>query len=104
MKNILKKIIIGYAKFRKRYAKGNNSVMKNLAYHGQNPELMVLSCCDSRVDPALILQCDLGDIFVIRNVANIVPPYEKNCGHHGTSAALEFGICNLKVKHYYIGT
>ena len=51
---------------------------------------MVVSCCDSRVDPALILQCDPGDLFVVRNVANIIPPYEKDEAHHGTSAALEF--------------
>lgn len=60
---------------------------------------MIVSCCDSRVDPALILQCDPGDLFVVRNVANIVPPYEKDEAHHGTSAALEFGVCFLKVKH-----
>jgi carbonic anhydrase len=58
----------------------------------------VVSCCDSRVDPALILQCDPGDLFVVRNVANIVPPYEKDEAHHGTSAALEFGIRVLQVK------
>jgi carbonic anhydrase len=60
---------------------------------------MVVACCDSRVDPALILQCDPGDLFVVRNVANIVPPYEKDAMHHGTSAALEFGIRFLQVKH-----
>ncbi|MGR0260992.1 carbonic anhydrase, partial [Klebsiella pneumoniae] len=52
--------------------------------------------------PALILQCDPGDLFVVRNVANIVPPYEKDGSHHGTSAALEFGICFLKVEHLII--
>lgn len=60
---------------------------------------MVVACCDSRVDPALILQCDPGDLFVVRNVANIVPPFEKDSGYHGTSAALEFGVRFLKVKH-----
>jgi len=73
--------------------------MDYLSRHGQQPKIMVVACCDSRVDPALILQCDPGDLFVVRNVANIVPPYEKDEAHHGTSAALEFGICFLKVKH-----
>ncbi len=102
MEKSLNKIIKGYSNFRKKYATGDNSIMKNLAYHGQKPEIMVVSCCDSRVDPALILQCDPGDLFIVRNVANIVPPYEKDERHHGTSAALEFGICYLNVKHLII--
>jgi len=73
--------------------------MQFLSHYGQQPQIMVVSCCDSRVDPALILQCDPGDLFVVRNVANIVPPYEKDEAHHGVSAALEFGICFLNVKH-----
>src|SRR3990167_3419835 len=99
MKNSLNKIIQGYQQFRKEYATGNQSVMRQLAMHGQKPQVMVIACCDSRVGPALILQCDPGDLFVARNVANIVPPYEKDAGHHGTSAALEFGVCFLKVSH-----
>ena len=99
MKNSFTKMMQGYELFRKKYAVGDNSVMQYLSNYGQKPEVMVISCCDSRVDPALILQCDPGDLFVVRNVANIVPPYEKDEAHHGTSAALEFGICFLKVKH-----
>src|SRR3984893_435901 len=89
----------GYQVFRKKYALGDQSVMQYLSYYGQQPEVMVVACCDSRVDPALILRCDPGDLFVVRNVANIIPAYEKDEAHHGTSAALEFGICFLKVKH-----
>lgn len=99
MKNSFNKILQGYQRFRQKYAQGDNSVMQYLSHHGQQPEVMVVSCCDSRVDPALILQCDPGDLFVVRNVANIIPPFEKDEAHHGTSAALEFGICFLKVKH-----
>lgn len=95
----MEKILKGYQEFRKKYAHGDKSVMKYLSYHGQNPETMVVACCDSRVDPAVILQCDPGDLFVIRNVANIVPPFEKDEMHHGTSAALEFGVCILKVRN-----
>lgn len=99
MKSSLSKILSGYHDFRQKYALGDNSIMRDLAYNGQQPETMIIACSDSRVDPALILQCDPGDLFVVRNVANIVPPYEKDKAHHGVSAALEFGICYLKVKH-----
>jgi len=99
MKNSFSKILKGYQNFRKIYALSDKSVMQHLSDHGQKPEIMMVSCCDSRVDPAVILQCDPGDLFVVRNVANIVPPFEKDKFHHGTSAALEFGICFLKVKH-----
>lgn len=99
MKNSFIKMLQGYKEFRKKYALGDNSVMQYLSNYGQQPKTMVVSCCDSRVDPALILQCDPGDLFVVRNVANIIPPYEKDEMHHGTSAALEFGIGFLKVKH-----
>lgn len=99
MEKSFKKMLKGYEAFRKKYIHGNKPVMELLADHGQKPKIMVIACCDSRVDPALILQCDPGDLFVVRNVANIVPPFEKDAAHHGTSAALEFGIRYLKVKH-----
>lgn len=92
-------MVDGYHRFRDRYASGDSSVMYKLAIEGQKPTSMIVACCDSRVDPALILQCDPGELFVVRNVANIVPPYEKDNHHHGTSAALEFGIKFLEVKH-----
>lgn len=99
MEENFKKLLKGYKDFRKKYAHGNKSVMRYLSLYGQKPKTMVIACCDSRVDPALILQCDPGDLFVVRNVANIVPPYERDNAYHGTSAALEFGICFLKIKH-----
>ncbi|MCD6039719.1 MAG: carbonate dehydratase [Gammaproteobacteria bacterium] len=99
MKNSFQEILQGYQLFREKYASGDNSVMQYLSDYGQQPQIMVVSCCDSRVDPALILQCNPGDLFVLRNVANIIPPYEKDEAHHGTSAALEFGINFLKIQH-----
>jgi carbonic anhydrase len=93
------KILEGYEAFRDKYAHGDSSVMRYLSAYGQQPKVMIVACCDSRVDPALILQCDPGDLFITRNVANIVPPYEHDTGHHGTSAALEFGIRFLEVNH-----
>lgn len=92
----------GYHRFRDKYVAGNNTLMKKLSEQGQQPEVMVVSCCDSRVDPALLLQCKPGDLFVVRNVANIIPPYENDEAHHGTSAALEFGVCYLNVKNLVI--
>ena len=99
MEKSFEKMLKGYNEFRKKYVHDDQSVMRYLSLHGQQPKIMVVACCDSRVDPALILQCDPGDLFVVRNVANIVPPYEKDEAHHGTSAALEYAICFLKVKH-----
>ncbi|HSW69558.1 MAG TPA: carbonic anhydrase [Gammaproteobacteria bacterium] len=92
------KVLQGYQTFRKKYVLGDQSIMQYLSHYGQQPKVMVVACCDSRVDPALILQCDPGDLFVVRNVANIIPPYEKDEAHHGTSAALEFGIRFLEVE------
>lgn len=103
MSESFKKFTDGYEQFRHKYALGDDATMHQLAYHGQKPETMMVSCCDSRVDPALILQCKPGDLFIARNVANIVPPYEGEIKRpRGTSAALEFGICYLAVKDLVI--
>ncbi|MDF1654623.1 MAG: carbonic anhydrase [Coxiellaceae bacterium] len=98
----MEKLLKGYRTFRQQYADGATSLMQQLAEHGQQPETMIIACSDSRVDPALILQAQPGDLFTVRNVANIVPPYETDAGYHGTSAALEFGIRYLQVKHLII--
>ena len=94
-------IIDGYKHFRQKYFDGNNSIFKDLK-NGQNPQILVIACSDSRVDPAVILDCKPGDLFVVRNVANLVPPFEDDVSHHGTSAALEFGVCVLGVRHIII--
>ncbi|HEV2601641.1 MAG TPA: carbonic anhydrase [Candidatus Babeliales bacterium] len=96
------KALNGYQTFRKKYALGDKTVMQDLSREGQKPHLMIIACSDSRVDPAVILQCDPGELFVVRNVANIVPPYEKDGTYHGTSAALEFGINYLHIPHLII--
>jgi carbonic anhydrase len=69
---------------------------------GQNPEVMVIGCCDSRVSPEVIFDASPGEIFVARNVANLVPPFETAGQYHGTSAALEFAVQLLKVKHIVV--
>lgn len=102
MEQSLQRIITGYQTFRKKYALGKSALMKDLAIQGQNPQIMLVGCCDSRVDPSLIFQCHPGDIFTVRNIANIIPPFEGDEKHHGTSASLEFGVCYLEVKHLIV--
>jgi carbonic anhydrase len=102
MQKSLEKMLLGYEKFQEKYVKSGSRLLQRLSHQGQTPEVMVVSCCDSRVDPALIMGGDPGDFFIVRNVANIIPPYEKDGAHHGTSAALEFGICFLNVKHLIV--
>jgi carbonic anhydrase len=94
-------IINGYKKFRQKYFDGNNSIFQDLK-NKQSPKILVVACSDSRVDPSIILNCKPGDLFVVRNVANLVPPFENDDGHHGTSAALEFAVCFLEVKHIIV--
>jgi carbonic anhydrase len=95
-------LIEGFKRFRERAITGDNAQFQNLVELGQTPSTLVVACCDSRVDPALILDCSPGDLFVIRNVANLVPPAESQGHYHGTSAALEFGVRNLKVQHIIV--
>lgn len=97
-----KQLIAGFQRFRVRALDSGNAQFYSLVEHGQSPSTMVVACCDSRVDPALILDCEPGDLFVIRNVANLVPPVENQGKFHGTSAALEFGVCNLSVQHIIV--
>jgi carbonic anhydrase len=75
---------------------------RDLAEHGQSPDTMVIGCCDSRVSPEVIFDARPGELFVVRNVANLVPPYSPDGAYHGVSAALEFGVAALKVKHIVV--
>src|SRR5271163_4914235 len=68
----------------------------------QSPDMMVIGCCDSRVSPEIIFDASPGEIFVVRNVANLVPPYETDGHYHGTSAALEFAVQALRIKHIVV--
>ncbi len=92
-------LIEGYQKFREHYFDKDNSTFAELVHQGQKPKVLMIACSDSRVDPALVMNCQPGDLFVIRNVANLIPPYEEDQSYHGTSAALEFGICVLGIRH-----
>lgn len=91
-----------YLRFKFRHFAPNMDRYEELATHGQNPDVMVVSCCDSRVDPETIFSAMPGELFVMRNVANLVPPYETDGKFHGVSAALEFALLNLRVKHVVV--
>ena len=98
----IKKLIEGFQRFRAHHYERDGTSFKQLVSKGQSPKIMVIACCDSRVDPAIITDCDPGDLFVVRNVANLVPPFEEGGGYHGTSAALEFAVRCLNVGHVIV--
>ena len=98
----LQKLVDGFGRFRAKHFDTTDSLYQRLTSQGQSPRIMVIACCDSRVDPAIITDCDPGDLFVVRNVANLVPPCETGGNYHGTSAALEFAVRTLEVKHVIV--
>ena len=90
-------LIAGFRAFRARYYEQRPERMRELSARGQSPAVMVIACSDSRLDPALLLGAEPGDLFMVRNVANLVPPYSPDSNYHGTSAALEFAVRDLHV-------
>ena len=96
------KLIEGYHRYRSGAFHDSKPLIQDLVARGQRPEVAVVACSDSRVEPATLFQTDPGDLFMIRNVANLVPPYEKGGVFHGTSAALEFAVLGLGVKHVIV--
>ena len=95
-------LIKGYHAFLAARLPREQDRYRELAESGQSPEIMVIGCCDSRVSPEVIFDARPGELFVARNVANIVPPYAPDERAHGVSAALEFGVAALKVKHIVV--
>jgi carbonic anhydrase len=95
------KLIEGYRIFRETYFQRNREMFEELA-QGQSPKALVISCCDSRVDPGMIFNAQPGEIFSIRNVANLVPPFAPDDRHHSTSAAIEFAVRALRVPHIIV--
>lgn len=95
-------LLDGYRSFMAgRYSSESNRY-RQLAREGQTPKTMVIACCDLRVAPEIVFDCGPGDLFVVRNVANLVPPYEPDGAYHSTSAALEFAVQSLKVEHIVV--
>ena len=96
------RLIAGYEAFlASRFAREQDR-FRRLAAAGQTPNVLLIGCCDSRVPPEVIFDAQPGELFVVRNIANLVPPYEPNQGVHGVSAALEFGVIALGVEHIVI--
>jgi carbonic anhydrase len=92
-------LLAGFERFRDGYFKTHRAVFTDLATKGQRPRILIIGCSDSRVDPGLIFDTGPGEMFVIRNVANLVPPFETGGSYHGTSAAIEFAVRSLEVSH-----
>ena len=89
-------LLTGYQRFRREGWSRERDRWADLS-EGQSPQVMVIACSDSRVDPAQIFDTSPGEIFVVRNIANLVPPFELGGGRHGVSAALEFAVTQLEV-------
>lgn len=94
-------LVSGYKKFKSKHYEQIN-YYDHLVEYGQKPNVLVVACCDSRVDPAIVTSCKPGELFVVRNVANLVPPFDQTPEHHGTSAAIEFGVKGLGVSDIII--
>ena len=95
-------LLEGYYKFRKGNFVVEKQRYETLAEKGQKPSVLIIACCDSRAAPETIFNASPGEMFVVRNVANLVPPYNPDDGYHSTSAALEFAVQSLRVKHIII--
>ena len=102
MTTAVDKLVQGYCNYRDGAYENSRPLIEDLVERGQHPEVAVIACSDSRVDPAILFQADPGDLFVVRNVANLVPPMEEEGTYHGTSAALEFAVLGLGVKHLVV--
>ncbi len=96
------RLVDGYRTFLSGRFSDEQQRYRQLAEAGQKPNVMVIGCCDSRVSPEVIFDARPGELFVVRNVANLMPPYAPNDDLHGTSAALEFGVMGLRVEHIVV--
>jgi carbonic anhydrase len=96
------RLLEGYRRFRSSTWPAEHDRYETLSKEGQRPETLVIACSDSRVDPQTVFGAGPGELFVVRNVAGLVPPYEADAKYHGTSAALEFGVRVLKVARVVV--
>jgi len=95
-------LLDGYRSFSTHRLPTEQSRYQDLSLRGQSPEVMVIGCCDSRVSPEVIFDAGPGELFVVRNVANLVPVYEPDERAHGISAALEYAVNVLRIKHLVV--
>lgn len=96
------KFLSGFKRFQQHYLGERHALFDRLLAEGQRPRALMIACCDSRCDPALLTDCDPGDMFVVRNVANLVPPHDQARLFAATSSAMAFAISNLEVEHVII--
>jgi carbonic anhydrase len=97
-----RQLLDGYRTFRTQRLPTEQSRYRELSERGQSPEVMVIGCCDSRVSPEVIFDAGPGELFVMRNIANLVPVYQPDENAHGVSAALEYAVNVLRVKHIVV--
>ncbi|HEY5673220.1 MAG TPA: carbonic anhydrase [Malonomonas sp.] len=91
------KFLAGIANFQQQHF-GENAELASDLMAGQKPQALLIGCCDSRVDPALLTDSSPGDLFILRNIANLVPPYHKSDDYHGVSSSIEYAVCYLNVS------
>lgn len=99
---VLDRMLAGFRAFRSTYYEQRPERASSLLHDRQKPEVLLIACSDSRVDPAILMNAEPGELFVVRNVAALVPPCEKDGGYHGTSAAIEFAVRDLKVSQVVV--
>lgn len=95
-------LIDGYRRFRHETYQRHRLRYDSLANKGQAPKVMVIACCDSRIDPAAVFDAEPGQMFVLRNVANLVPPFDPTSRYGAASAALEYAVVQLQVHHIVV--
>src|ERR1700754_1481113 len=95
-------LLNGYRTFTTQRLPTEQSRYRELSVRGQSPEVMVIGCCDSRVSPEVIFDVGPGELFVVRNIANLVPTYQPDANAHGVSAALEYAVSVLRIKHIVV--
>lgn len=98
----IEKLISSARAYRSKRFIQDQPLYDRLVREGQSPSIMMIACSDSRVDPSIIFDSEPGQIFMVRNVASLVPPYTPDSGCHGTSAALEFGVRALEVEYIVV--
>lgn len=97
----MQKFIHGFRSFQEDYFSEDRELFDRLK-QGQRPRVVLIGCSDSRVDPSMMVRSEPGELFIVRNVANLVPPCEHDHSYHGVSAALEYAVCHLEVEHIII--
>jgi carbonic anhydrase len=96
----IQQLVSGFRRFQHKYF-GEHGLFEQLKQR-QQPRVLVIGCTDSRVTPELLTDCDPGELFVVRNIANLVPPFEPDSSRHGISSAIEYAVCDLQVRRIIV--